>query len=292
MIDKKLLIPVFLVFLFILALLILPALDTSSRKQPAEAVLQTTEAVPAKQEGDSEKQANYEIKQYYKVPSEDKSFAVSDIFFEQLYALWPLSYVSADEFGELAVEYVDIDLKTDSTYLTFLFISELDKAAASKQCSETLFGTAVDSLPFDGAVTTEDESRVIACLDVTEAGHGTLVSISFTIEDQICITDALCAENPWLNEFIYPGLDDNMLVTEGITYTAPSGVTQYRVYSPSLEVKAQAFDWYSGFSDFPGYTIATLNDEQNFFFKQDGCKFNICEYMDSLIKITVSSTLQ
>ena len=45
-----------------------------------------------------------------------------------------------------------------------------------------------------------------------------------------------------------------MLVTEGITYTAPSGIVQYKVYAPTPEVKAQVFDWYSGFSDFPGYT--------------------------------------
>ena len=282
MFDKKLLIPISLVFLFVIALLIMPALDTGVN---ARSELQASQNTITQQQPDSEAQVNYEI------PSSDKSFTVSESYFENLYILWPLSYVSADEFGQLSVEYIDIERIEGSTHLTFIFVSELDEAVAAKRYSKALFGSS-ESPQFSGDVTADDESSIDAALDITDSEQGTLVSISFTIEDRLCITDALCEENPWLDEFIYPGLEDNMLVTEGITYTAPSGIVQYKVYAPTPEVKAQVFDWYSGFSDFPGYTTSTLDDEQNFFFKQDGCKFNICEYMDSLIKITVRSTLQ
>ncbi len=289
MFDRKLLIPISLVFLFVLALLILPALDTSAKAQPEVQTSQNTSELT--QQTDSETQVNYELLPNYEIPSSGESFTVSESYLNNLCALWPLSYVSADEFGQLSVEYIDADMIKNSSHLTFIFISELDETAAAKKYCEALFGESESPL-FSGIVTADDESGIDAALDITNSEQGTLVSISFTIEDWLCITDALCEENPWLDGFVYPGLEDNMLVTEGITYTAPSGIVQYKVYMPTPEVKAQAFEWYSGFSDFPGFTAATLNEEQNFFFKQDGCKFNICEYMDSLIKITVNSTLQ
>ena len=291
MFDKKLLIPISLVFLFILALLILPALDTNAKTQSeVQASQDTTE--PVQQQNDSGSLTDHDIIPHYEIPSSGNSFSVSESYFDYLCTLWPLSYVSANEFGELSVEYIDTNKTEGSTHLTFIFISELDEPTAAKRYSEALFGVSAESTLFSGVVTSNDESSINAALDVTEAEQGTLVSINFTIEDPLCITDALSEENSWIDEFIYPGLEDQMLVTEGIAYTAPSGIIQYKVYSPSTGVKTQAFEWYSGFSDFPGYTTAILNDEQNFFFKQDGCKFNICEYMDSLIKITVSSTLQ
>ena len=74
-----------------------------------------------------------------KIPSSDKSFTVSESYFENLYILWPLSYVSADEFGQLSVEYIDIERIEGSTHLTFIFVSELDEAVAAKRYQQSSF---------------------------------------------------------------------------------------------------------------------------------------------------------
>jgi len=299
MFDKKLLIPIFLVLIFILAILILPALNLDKPSEsvnagetaqintsvtPDAASTETPEKTVQPTPEQSAAPANADLR--------ESQFIISDEILEMIEGTWPIAG-SAEDFGVPTINYIDIDNVSNSTYLTYMTTSTLDEQTAVEQYGTAIFGTAPDTAYSSGTITDKNGNPISATLDITQVDSTLYVRINFTLPERLNIAAMLQDENPWLSDLWYEGFSDDTVFLEGITKTDNSEISLYRIFDCPPDISAKAFDWYrTAFVDYENFTETPVRSSaaSNISFECGGSKVVIYDFTDSdMIKVSIIS---